>query len=39
VASLDDDGWIVFDPDFELEWEVGPDVEIVFQPDEEDEAA
>lgn len=30
-----DDPVIVFEPDMELEWEVGPDVEIVFEPDED----
>lgn len=28
-----DEEFIVFDPDLELEWELGPDVEIVFTPD------
>lgn len=36
MAETTDDveGLIVFDPDFELEWEVGPDFLIVFEPDE-----
>ena len=29
-----DDETMVFDPDLELEWELGPDVEIVFEPDD-----
>lgn len=29
-----DDETMVFDPDLELECEIGPDVEIVFTPDE-----
>jgi hypothetical protein len=28
---------IEFDPDWELEWEVGPEVEIKFEPEETDE--
>ena len=31
---IEDDETMVFDPDFELEWEIGPDVESVFTPDE-----
>jgi hypothetical protein len=31
------DGLIEFEPDVELEWELGPEVEIVFTPDEEEE--
>ena len=30
----DESGEIVFDPDLELEWELGPDVQIVFEADD-----
>jgi hypothetical protein len=30
----DDDETVVFIPDVDLEWAVGPDFEIVFEPDE-----
>jgi hypothetical protein len=34
VDEPDEDEVITFSPDLELEWEVGPDVAIVFEPDE-----
>ena len=35
MAETDEDvEGMIFEPDLELEWELGPDVEIVFAPDE-----
>lgn len=28
-------GLIMFIPDIELEWDIGPDVEVVFEPEQE----
>jgi hypothetical protein len=33
VAAEDEE--VTFEPDLELEWLVGPDVEIVFEPEDE----
>lgn len=33
--AAEDEEVIVFEPDLELEWLLGPDVEIVFAPDED----
>jgi hypothetical protein len=35
--TLDDEEYIVFDPDCELEWEIGLDREIIFEPDQGDQ--